>query len=247
MTMRHEVFHVNPNPRSATHETFHVNPFFRAAPAPVFVTALLGIERHSDGVMTLVSSFQASALSLLQQANRPLASPDAGDRAGVSLVAAANGVAPPEGANGAGPSQQAKAKVAETFFKPNAPSVTEMKLHLMKRLGEKFDIKLEDHESHASFGTAIRFEINKLKMQPGGALILSAIEKELGFDKLGFSLDEFVNAIIDPTGTDGRKIDAALKDHLGIDDEDDEKASDARAALEALRVDDSGLYGFVNR
>lgn len=163
---------------------------------------------------------------------------------GRSLVAVANGVADPGPSSGA--TRQAKAKVSEALFKPNQPSVTEMKLHLMTRLGEKFKIKLEDHASDASFGRAIQAEINKIKTQPEGALILSAIEKELGFDKLGFSLDTFVNAIIDPDGADGEKVDAALKDHLGVDDDEAEKADDTRAALEALRLDDNGLYGFVH-
>lgn len=178
--------------------------------------------------------------------SRPAASSEQAGSAGLNLVAAANGILLPSEPDGAEPAQKAKAKVSETLFKPDAPSVTELKLHLMKRLGEKFGVSLDDHENHASFGSAIRYEINKIKMKPRGALILSAIEKELGFDKLGFSLDTFVNAIIDPKGSDGEKVDAALKKELDIEDEDEEKAAGARAALETLQVDEIGLYGFVN-
>ncbi|HRN88135.1 hypothetical protein [Hyphomicrobium sp.] len=197
--------------------------------------------------MTFISSLSSSAVQILQQATRPLSQTEASSgTSGASLVAVANGVELPSDKEGAGPTSRANAKVSEALFKPNAPSAIEMKLHLMKRLGEEFGIKLEDHESHASFGRAIQAEINKIKMKPEGALILSAIEKKLGFDKLGFTLDEFVNAVIDPKGTDGQKIDAALKDHLGLDDEGEDKVEASRAALEALRIDDSGLYGFVN-
>mgnify|MGYP007011825432 CR=1 FL=1 len=197
--------------------------------------------------MTFVSSAQSSAVQLLQQANRPLLHKDTSPNvSGASLVAAANGVELPSDKDGAGPTRQAQAKVSEALFKPNEPSAIEMKLHLMKRLGEEFGITLEDHESHASFGRAIQAEITKIKMKPEGVLILSAIEKKLGFDKLGFSLDTFVNAIIDPKGTDGQKVDAALKEHLGVDDKGQDKAEEARAALEKLRMDDAGLYGFAS-
>lgn len=200
--------------------------------------------------VTFVSTSQSSAVQLLQQANRPLSQNDVSSNAlgsnvsGVSLVAAANGVELPGETDGAGPASRAWAKVSEALFKLNSPSPTEMKLHLMKRLGEEFNIKLEDRESHASFGRAIQAEINKIKLKPEGVLILSAIERKLGFDKLGFSLDAFVNAIIDPKGMDGQKVDAALKEHLEVDDEGQNKAEDARAALEKLRLDDAGLYGF---
>ncbi|WP_144083482.1 hypothetical protein [Hyphomicrobium nitrativorans] len=197
--------------------------------------------------MTSVSSTQSSAVQILQQAMRPLSSSETSPAAsGASLVAAANGVELASGEDGAGPASRANAKVSEALFKPNEPSAIEMKLHLMKRLGDEFGIKLEDHENHASFGRAIQAEITKIKMKPEGVLILSAIEKKLGFDKLGFSLDTFVNAIIDPKGTDGQKVDAALKDHLGIDDEGKDKAEAARAALDKLRFDEAGLYGFVD-
>ena len=163
--------------------------------------------------------------------------------AGARLVATANGVAVADNADS--PTQRAKAKLSEALFKPNAPSVTEMKIHLMKRLGQELGIALEDHETHASFGSAVRGAIADIKMKPGGALVLAAIERKLGFDTLGFSLDTFVTAIIDPKGDDGRKVDAALKKALGLDDGDDRK-SGARAVPAAILRDESGLYGLVN-
>lgn len=195
--------------------------------------------------MSAVSAIQSSAVLILQQMARPPASNDDARPSASALVAAANGVDDPNTSRGAGATQQARAKISEALFKPNAPSVTEMKLHLMKRLGEEFKIKLEDHATHTSFGRAIQAEINKIKMQPGGAMMLAAIERKLGFDKLGFSLDTFVNAIIDPSGSDAKKVDAALKEHLGKSDEDEGDPEDAVAVLEALLHDEDGLYGLV--
>lgn len=195
--------------------------------------------------MSAVSAIQSSAVLILQQMARPATSSEDAGSSARSLIAAANGVDDPNASRGAGATQQARAKISEALFKPNAPSVTEMKLHLMKRLGEEFKIKLEGHATHASFGRAIQAEINKIKMQPGGAMMLAALEKKLGFDKLGFSLDTFVNAIIDPSGSDGKKVDAALKEHLGKMEEDEGDAEDAVAALKALLHDEDGLYGLV--
>lgn len=250
----HQMFHVN---RFAVflREMFHVNPFLDPGAPPIVTEILRGLrqgERYRRrlrwvSLVTFVSSSQSSAVLLLQQATRPMSSGEPSPIAsGASLVAAANGVELPSDKDGAGAASRANGKISEALFKPNVPNAIEMKLHLMKRLGEEFGIKLEAHESHASFGRAIEAEINKIKMKPEGALILSAIEKKLGFDKLGFSLDAFVNAIIDPKGADGQKVDAAIKDHLNLDDEGQDKAEEARAALEALRIDDAGLYGFVN-
>src|SRR5690606_33681004 len=144
----------------------------------------------------------------------------------------ANGA--PESSRTDGATRQAKTKIAESFFKPNAPSVTELKLHLMKRLGDELGIEFEDHETNASFGKAVKAAIDDIKRQPGGLAVLSSIEKKLGFDKLGFSLDTFVDALIDPEGSAGRRVDAALKDHLGITDDDADAAKDAQKALNAV-------------
>jgi len=74
--------------------------------------------------------------------------------------------------------------------------------------------------------------------------VVAAIERKLGFDTLGFLLDTFVAAIIDPKGNDGRRVDVALRKHLGLDDGEDRK-SGARAAPAAVRRDASGLNGLV--
>lgn len=196
--------------------------------------------------MSVLSPLHSSAVAILQNAVRPHAAAGGRETApGPGLVAVANGVQ--DAGVSAGATQQAKAKVSEALFKPNSPSVTEMKLHLMKRLGEEFGIKLEDHDSHASFGRAIRSAIDDIRWSPSGVLKLAAVEKKLGFDELGFSLDTFVNAIIDSEGSDAKRVDAAIREHLGQAEADSDDAEDARRALKALlRFDESGLYGPVH-
>ena len=193
--------------------------------------------------MSMVSPLHSSAVLVLQQATR---SPSQGNGGltSVDLVAVANGA--PDSSRTDGATRQAKTKIAESFFKPNAPSVTELKLHLMKRLGDELGIEFEDHETNASFGKAVKAAIDEIKRQPDGLVVLAAIEKTLGFDKLGFSLDTFVDALIDPEGSASRRVDAALKDHLGITDDDAEANQDAAKALDALvRFDADGLYALV--
>ena len=197
--------------------------------------------------MTLASISQSSAGQILRHASALIASTGTtADSAGAQLVATANGVTLPTGSGDGGPAKKAKAKLSEALFKPNAPSVTEMKIHLMKRLGEEFGIALDDYETHAAFGAALRDAIAEIKLEPNGALVLAAIERKLGFDKLGFSLDAFVNAIIDPKGNDGRKVDAALKKDLGLDSDSEDRAFPVRAVLAAITLDESGLYRVVS-
>lgn len=194
--------------------------------------------------MTPAAISQSSAVQILRHAGPLSASAGAAaTSAGARLVATANGIAVADSAGGL--TRRAKAKLSEALFAPNAPSVTETKIHLMKRLGQELGIALEDHETHASFGSALRAAIADIRMKPGGTFVLAAIERTLGFDKLGFSLDTFVAAIIDPKGDDGRKVDAALKKDLGLDDGEDRK-SGVRAAPAAVRRDESGLYGLVS-
>lgn len=194
--------------------------------------------------MSPVSSINSAAVLILQQVTRSASSDDSRTLFfGAGLVAAANGAQDPDATYGV--ARQAKAKIAESYFKPNAPSVTEMKLHLMKRVGEEFGIELSEYADHASFGRAIRDAIDDLRWNAEGILKLAAIEKELGLDALGFSLDTFVDAIVDPEGSAGKRVDAALKEHLGKLDESGDKGESALAALKALRFDETGLYGLV--
>ena len=159
----------------------------------------------------------------------------------LALVAAANGVAR-AGISGADAlSARAQAKVSEALFDAGTVNVNALKINLMERLGEELGLSMDEFETAASFGAAVRAAIGQIKMQDGGALRLAEIERKLGLNKLGISLDTLVNAIMDPDGDDAAKLDAALRKDAGEAAKDDGKP-DARAALSALRHDDSGLY-----
>jgi hypothetical protein len=72
-----------------------------------------------------------------------------------------------------------------------------------------------------------------LKRQSPSAI--AEIEKQLGLDQVGVSLDTLVNAIIDPQGSDGDKLDAALKNHLS-----DHGKGEGNGA--SFHPDEIGLY-----
>lgn len=128
------------------------------------------------------------------------------------------------------------------FFGPNTMDITSMKVRLMERLGEAFGISMDDHPDARSFGHAIREVVEKLKMSPDGLKVLAKVEKDLGLDDLGISIDTLIGAIIDPTGDDAEKLDAALREQVGESIED-EREAETLQRLARMGLDDAGLYG----
>lgn len=59
--------------------------------------------------------------------------------------------------------------------------------------------------------------VGQLKLAPNAQLVIAGIEKEIGLDKLGVSLDTVINAIIDPMGKDNDKLNAALEKKIGME------------------------------
>lgn len=182
--------------------------------------------------MTPVSPNGSIALAILQRA-APIAQPGQRERTqGQDLTAAANGV-PPEQISGASArSTRLRSDVSESLFDASSPSLTEMKLDLFERLGKAIGLELSNFESVPDFGRAIKSLIQKLRAEPGGALALQEIEKELGLDKLGVSIDKVVGAMIDPR--DNEELNEALKEQLA-------ESTPVQQLLAA--TDEIGIYG----
>ncbi|RRH94970.1 hypothetical protein EH240_25885 [Mesorhizobium tamadayense] len=133
--------------------------------------------------------------------------------------------------SGAGsPPLQAPAEMSQSIFSVNSLNITATKVWLMERAGKEFGVDQADYESVFSYGSAVRNAVEALKRQSPSAI--AGIEKQLGLDQLGISLDMLVDAIVDPAGSDGDRLDAALEMHLG---EIAEPAS--------TQSDEIGLYG----
>lgn len=197
--------------------------------------------------MSPTSSINSAAVLILQQASPLFASAEPRTSPGDDLIAAVNGVAPRGGAGASQASTQARAKISEALFSASSVSITEMKINLMRRLGEAFGISLDDHATQLSFGTAIKEAVEKTRLLEDGEKILAKIEKDLGLNKLGITIDQLVNAIMDPEGSDAEKLDAALRKQAGDDGKKDERDEATKALRTLLQRDESGLYGFWER
>jgi hypothetical protein len=104
------------------------------------------------------------------------------------------------------------------WFGVNSQSLTQLKVDLYRRVGEALGIDQSDYDSPRDYGMALQRAIGQLKLSPNAQLVIAGIEKEVGLDKLGVSLDTVVSAITDPSGTDDDKLDAALEKRFGVDD-----------------------------
>ena len=189
--------------------------------------------------MSTTSSLNSSAaLLILQQASVPaLSKKDEEPSAGSAILAAANGVAIP---SVAGAQSQAKAKISDAFM--DSPiDIQQLKFNLFRRVGEELGVKMDDFKDPRDYGSALRGAIEKIKASPMGALFLTKIEKDLGLDELGVSIDDVVDAISSPDGDGGKKLDAALRAETG---EDAKKAAeDMLTVMRGIKTDETGLYG----
>jgi hypothetical protein len=126
-------------------------------------------------------------------------------------------------------------------FGMNTMDITATKVRLMERLGEKFDISMEDHADARSFGMAIAAVVDKLRLSGDGVKVLAQVTKDLGLDELGISIDTLVGAVIDPESDEGEKLDAALRAVKGEVTPDRYEAK-SLARLARMGLDDAGLY-----
>ncbi len=183
--------------------------------------------------MLTTPPLSAAALQLLQQVNRPAASKDHAPAAGVALVAAANGVHIP-GVSSA--QSQAEAKISAALF-DNPVDIQQIKFNLFRRLGEELGVNMDDYESPQAYASAIRFAISEIKAKStdNGAMFLAGLEKELGLDDLGITLDDLISAIDAPDGEGAKKLDEALREQTG---------EDLKSVLDNIKIDEAGLYGF---
>ncbi|MET3596484.1 MULTISPECIES: hypothetical protein [Mesorhizobium] len=135
--------------------------------------------------------------------------------------------------SGAG-SPPVQAGNSQSMFSVSNLNVTATKVRLMERAGKEFGIDQADYESVFSYGSAVKNAVEALKRQSPSAI--AGIERQLGLDQLGISLDTLANAIIDPQGSDGDRLDAALEKQVGDDGKDEGNAA-------SIRPDEIGLYG----
>lgn len=183
--------------------------------------------------MPTVSTLNSTALLILQPLAVLPVEKDQSALPGAGLLAAANGVVVP----GVSDAQaQAKAKISESFF-DNGVDLQELKFHLYRRLGEELGINMGDYENPKDYAAALKDAVGDIKAnsEDGGLKFFAGLEKKLGLDKLGLSIDDLVNAIEDPDGKASKKLDEALRAKTG---------EDAKAAVLEITTDEDGRYSF---
>lgn len=128
------------------------------------------------------------------------------------------------------PVTQAEPATSASRFSLDSLNITATKVRLMQRAGKEFAVDQTDYDSVSSYGSAIKNAVEALKRQSPSAV--SKIERQLGLDQLGVSLDTLVNAIVRPQSGDNDRLDAALRQHAG-----------GQGEAASGRPDDLGLYG----
>ncbi|RWL77811.1 MAG: hypothetical protein EOR69_28745 [Mesorhizobium sp.] len=114
-----------------------------------------------------------------------------------------------------------QAEPAVAMFSLDSLNITATKVRLMQRAGKEFGVDQTDYESVSSYGSAIKNAVEAFKRQSPSAI--AKIERQLGLDQLGVSLDTLVNAVVRPQDGDNDRLDAALKQHAsGEGDQPDE-------------------------
>lgn len=177
--------------------------------------------------MTLISAVGSAALQLLLQRSQfaPF-TVAAGRDIAAEMVATANGVVPASTAGLA----NSEPEISASIYSVNAVDINKIKVNLMERLGAEFGISIDDFESASAFGKAIKRAAAEMKQHDGWELRVAEIERNLGLDELGISLDSFVSAVINPNSDDAEKLDAALREKVGDD------AQRARFTLDEIGI-----------
>lgn len=186
--------------------------------------------------MTTVSNVNSAALLILQQANSVTATGQ--EKSGSdNLVAVANGVSDKIGATRQ--PTQAQSKISQSIFSVNHESVNKLKLDLIDRTGKALGVDQADYTSKDEFVDAMQKALGKLKME-GGDLAVKGLEKELGLDKLGVSIQDVINGAKDPEAND--KLTKALEKQAGKAEEDAENKSSETLVIQP---DEIGIYGLT--
>ncbi|EKF57798.1 hypothetical protein QWE_19923 [Agrobacterium albertimagni AOL15] len=183
--------------------------------------------------MTTVPSINSAALLILQQTG-PIQTSQQQAAGSDDLLAVANGMSKQVSSD-----QQptrAQAKVSESLFSVNHVSINKLKMDLIDRTGKALGVDQADYASRKDFVDAMQKALGKLKME-GGDDAVRGLEKELGLDKLGVSIQDVIDSAKDPEAND--KLTKALEKQAKINLGLDEVASQRFP----IQFDEAGTYG----
>lgn len=192
--------------------------------------------------MTPISNMPSTALTILQQLNKSATLSQRPQPGADTLIAVATGQADKIAA-----SKQptpAQSKISEAMFSMSGDSITKQKLDLIERTGKALGIERSNYLSMDDFVAAMKKAYGEIKVQPGGMGVIHGLEKELGLDKLGLSLEDVINSAMD--GGDNDKVTRALekRSHKDEDKKDDDKQTSQEVVVDQAAASLYGLLSF---
>lgn len=184
--------------------------------------------------MTSILNTPSAALAILQRLNASTAAPQRPQSNADNLIAVATGQTDRIAASKQ--PTQAQSKVSGALFGTDSKvDLTKMKLDLIYRTGKALGLERDDYASMSDFAKAMQKAYQGLSSSE-----VNSIERDLGLDKLGLSLQDVVDSAKDPDSND--KVTRALK--LQLDKNKDDDAQTTEQAV--IGADDIGLYGLLS-
>lgn len=184
--------------------------------------------------MTTVSPIDSAALLILRQANSATTNNQQKSDSD-NLLAIATGVSKKVAVSKQ--PTQAQSKISQSIFSVNNVSITKMKLDLIDRAAKALGVDKTKYATRDEFADAMKRALGKLRLDGGDAAI-RGLNKELGLDKLGVSIEDVIDSARNPDHDD--KLTKALETATGKTAEKLENVS------KSLQSDDIGLYGSTN-
>ena len=179
--------------------------------------------------MTTISGTAPVALLILRQSDPSAESSPRGLPAD-DLVGIANGVR----TGATQEPQPANAKLSASLFSVNHQSVNELKLALIERTGTALGVDQADYGSRDDFVKAMQEAFGKLKLE-GGDMAVLGLEKDLGLDELGISLQDVIDGARRPGAND--RVTKALEMQAEKSGKEDGDTSRSGIVLDVI-----GLY-----
>lgn len=138
---------------------------------------------------------------------------------------------------------QVRAKAVEAMFSVNSLDVTALKISLIERAGQELGVKQSDYATTREYGAALQQAFLSLQRKPNSYLIIKEIEKKLGLDEIGISLEDLINAISNPNGRGNEKLNKALEIYVhGLAGGRGKGASSGDKTAASDRLDEIGIY-----
>lgn len=191
--------------------------------------------------MTSISNVTSPALAILQQLNKGTTVSDQPSSPADGLIAVATGQT-----NKAGVSKQptpAQSKVSEAMFSMSKDSIAKQKLDLIERTGRALGVERSAYSSMDEFVAAMKKVYGEIKVQTGGMGAFHALERQLGLDKLGLSIEDVIESAQDGGSND--KVTKALERRAKKEkDEASGSGSDEAIQIDAAAANLYGLLSF---